>query len=200
VGRQSADHSAHAANPLGWIDNHGDYLYNLAYSRLHNRAVAEDVVQETFLSALKARESFEGRSSERTWLVGILKRKIVDYLRSVYRDRALIQAEREESMPGAVFKESGPFKGHWISELPVDWGKNPSARLESEEFREVLETCMKQLQRRLAAVFVLREMEGLDTDSICKELDISSTNLWVALHRARTGLRRCLETNWMGLP
>jgi len=157
-------------------------------------------LQETLLAALKAWGGFEGRSSERTWLVGILKRKIADHLRKVYRDRALIEAEREDRTVGAGFMESGPYQGHWASELPVDWGNNPAARLESEEFREILEICMKQLPRRLAAVFVLREMEELDTDSICKELDISSTNVWVALHRARTKLRRCLEINWMGLP
>lgn len=187
-------------DPLEWVDRHGDYLFNMACSRLHDRSVAEDIVQETLLAALKARASFAGRSSERTWLAAILKRKIADHLRRLYRERETFESETNESRAGGAFLETGVWKGHWARQLPIDWGDNPGTALESEEFWQVLDECMKKLPDRLGAVFVLREIEELDSPAVCKELEITPTNLWVALHRARGKLRRCLEINWIGLP
>ena len=185
-------------NPIdAWVEQHGDYLFRVAYSRLHDRWVAEDVVQETFLAAMKAR--FEGRSSERTWLVGILKRKIVDHLRTVFRESPTDPTDEGAEIERVGHWGPGEWEGHWIPDKgPVNWGPNPATALEQKEFWVVLDRCLKGLTPRLAAVFTLYEMEEIPADEICRDLAISPTNLWVMLHRARKQLRHCLEQNWFG--
>jgi RNA polymerase sigma-70 factor (ECF subfamily) len=195
-----ADESRAASDPVSWVNQYGDYLYNLAFSRLRDRVAAEDAVQETFLAALKARDSFAGRSSERTWLAGILKYKIIDHLRRVFRDHP----DRESDTPihgeGSGFHSSGEWTGHWNQRIaPIDWHADPSRQVERREFWEVFDRCLKKLSPRHASVFILREIEELTGDSICKELGITPTNLWVILHRSRHQLRQCLETNWIGV-
>ena len=73
-------------NPENWVDEYGDYLYRYALSRVKDPIIAEDLVQETFLAALKARHNFQGRSTARTWMIAILKHKIVDYIRQKVRE------------------------------------------------------------------------------------------------------------------
>jgi RNA polymerase sigma-70 factor (ECF subfamily) len=185
-------------NPEKWVHLYGDYLYNFAFSRLKDQGAAEDVVQETFLAALKSKDSFTGKSSTRTWLVGILRHKIVDYLRRVFRDQPVGKDEAASPEDSYPFIPSGRFEGHWYPDRgPVDWGNNPAAFLEQKEFWEILEFCIKKLPQRLASVFVLYQMEEISTEVICKELRITATNLWVILHRTRSRLRRCLEINWI---
>jgi len=183
-------------NPIdAWVDKHGDYLFRVAYSRLHDRWVAEDVVQETFLAAMKAR--FDGRSAERTWLVGILKRKIVDHLRIMFRESPTDPTEEGSAVDRLGHNLSGQWEGHWDPDRgPVSWGPNPATALEDKEFWVVLDRCLKGLTPRLAAVFTLYEMEEIPAEEICRDLAISPTNLWVMLHRARKQLRHCLEQNW----
>jgi RNA polymerase sigma-70 factor (ECF subfamily) len=186
-------------DPERWIQEHGDYLFDLAFLRLHDRSAAEDAVQETFLGALKARPGFQGRAAERTWLVAILKRKIVDHLRRRFREAA---PEADEQLPDdhlEGFQSDGEWVGHWFPRRgPVDWTDNPLALLEKKEFWEILESCLAKLPPRMASVFALYEIDEMPSEEICKELGISPTNLWVLLHRARHRLRACLESNWLG--
>jgi RNA polymerase sigma-70 factor (ECF subfamily) len=180
-----------------WVDNYGDYLYNYAFSRLRDKKACEDVVQETFLAALRNRESYAGDASEKTWLTGILRHKIFDHLRKLIREKPI---EMIENMPDEVdqrFIQGGPYTGHWdYYQAPVDWGKNPESFLEQKEFQEVLQYCLGKLSERIAGVFMLYQIEGYTAEEICKEIGLSSTNLWVMLHRARRQLRQCLEDNW----
>ncbi|HOP07175.1 MAG TPA: sigma-70 family RNA polymerase sigma factor [candidate division Zixibacteria bacterium] len=193
----SENDSDFLSDPSKWVDHYGSYLYNYAYSRLHNRSAAEDVVQETFLAALKGRKNFAGESSERTWLTGILRHKIIDHLRRIYRDNP--EPEGETSPGAGAFRESGRWKGHWNPDRsPADWGDSPERFLESEEFYRVLDECIALLSARTAAAFVLYQMEEISSDEVCKLLSVTPTNLWVMLHRARTQLRQCLERNWIG--
>jgi len=186
-------------DPLAWVDSHGDYLYKFAFSRLHDQTAAEDAVQETFLAALKAKDRFAGASTERTWLTGILKHKIVDHFRKVIRERPTDQEEKLPCEREQAFVPSTEWKGHWMPGFwPSTWGSNPESFLEKKEFWEVLQRCVKVLPARMAAVYTLYEMEEQATEDICKEYDLTSTNLWVILHRSRKQLRRCLELNWMG--
>lgn len=177
-----------------WLEAHGDYLYRVALLRLGNDGqLAEDMVQETLLAALRNAQNFEGRSSERTWLTSILKNKIIDYLR---RKQKNLFEQTDFNQP--EFVEDGPLKGRWKESMaPSDWGALPDAVFEQSEFRTVLAKCLSGLPLNIATVFTLREVDGLDSKEVCKELGITSSNLWVMLHRARTGLRRCLELNWM---
>jgi RNA polymerase sigma-70 factor (TIGR02943 family) len=175
-----------------WVDRYGDTLYGYAMSRLRNADVAADLVQETFLAALQNYKSFAGKSSEETWLIGILKHKLIDHFRKSGRETSL---DVEETV--SPFQESGVSKGHWKKELaPTEWHTTPEALLERKEFWEIFNACLGKLPKRISAVFTLSELEEKSGKEVCEVLDISATNLWTMLHRARLGLRQCLEKNW----
>lgn len=185
-----------ASNPETWVDQHGDYLFSYALLRLRNRELAEEIVQETFLAALKSYKNFAQQSSERTWLVGILKHKIVDHFRRNHRERPVADFELSVDDDEA-FRNSGEWVDHWTSEgAPKAWSDDPSQLVEQKEFWEIFNRCLSQLPPRLAEAFALREIDGLDSDEVCEILNITPNNLWVMLHRARALLRRGLETNW----
>jgi RNA polymerase sigma-70 factor (TIGR02943 family) len=178
-------------DPSDWVDRYGDYLFRYAMLRLRDRAAAEDIVQETFLAALKNRESYSGGSSEATWLVGILKHKVADHFRHQAREAPADDGDLREQPDTSPFDRSG----HWASG-PADWGGNPADLYRQQEFLHHFTKCLSGLSPHHANAFTLREIEGADTREICKVLNVTETNLWVILHRARMLLRRCLETHW----
>jgi len=185
------------SNPETWVDQYGDYLFRYALSRLRDRHVAEEIVQETFVAALQARTRFGGQSSEKTWLVGILKHKIFDHFRRTSKE---VQVEDIAALPldqEDPFRRTGEWVGHWTEKAaPVEWSGDPVRMLERKEFREILDQCLATLPPRLAQVFILREMEEVAASEICKILNISEANLWVMLHRSRMQLRRALEMKY----
>lgn len=191
--RQQPERTSRGSDPSLWVEQYGDYLFRYAMLRLHRREVVEDLVQETFLAGLASRQGFTGKSSERTWLVGILKHKIVDHLRRHNRE----QPAGTMGNSGEDVEELFDNKGNW-RHGPRKWSADPGSSLERQEFREVLLGCLSKLPSRLAEAFSLREIEGLGTEEICKVLQISATNLWVSLHRARMQLWLCLDHNWFG--
>lgn len=178
-------------DPSDWVDRYGDYLFRYAILRLRDRSAAEDLVQETFLAALKDRSSFSRKSAEVTWLVGILKHKIADHFRRQVRDVSLAGGD------SPVQPEDDPFNaaGYWATG-PAEWGGNPADLFRQKEFLDQFMKCLSGLSPNQANAFTLREIEGADTGEICKVLNVTETNLWVILHRARLLLRRCLETRW----
>jgi RNA polymerase sigma-70 factor (ECF subfamily) len=165
-------------------------LLRFARSQLRNDVWAEDAVSETLLAALEKPGSFAGRSQLKTWLVGILKFKVIDQLRHHAREATVLVDEDGEDLEELLFQADG----HWC-EKPRDWGDG-FAVVEQREFLEVLEQCHALLPPVQGRVFMMREWLELDTAEICKELAITSTNLWVLLHRARLRLRDCLEQRW----
>ena len=183
--------------PERWLQEYGDALFRYALRRLHNNAHAEDVLQETLLAAFQARASYSGRASEKTWLTGILKHKIIDLIRKQVREstvediHALSDATAESGMDDLF-----DARGHWIHP-PQDWG-SPDKALQNHQFIEIFEHCMGHLKPAHAQIFSLKELVGQSIDEICKELDITATNCSVMLYRARMGLRRCLELRWAG--
>ena len=179
-------------DPCRWLDSYGDYLYRYALTRVREPAVAEDLVQETLLAAIGS--SHAGRSSERTWLVGILKHKVVDYFRRVARMTQLTTDDDEES---ESFENSGPWRDHWREDqAPVSWPTDAATVLESREFWETFDRCLSQLPQQIAIAFTLREIDGLSANEICEILQITPNNLCVILHRGRAKLRHLLETEW----
>ena len=170
------------------------YLLRYARLQLRNDAWAEDAVSETMLAALSKPQSFSNRSQLKTWLVGILKHKIIDVLRQHRREVCLQQDEDEggDEPDALIFKADGHF-----AVRPADWG-DPEQELNSRQFFEVLEACADRLPAAMARVFMMREWLELPTEEICKELGLTATNLYVQLHRARLRLRECLELNWFG--
>jgi RNA polymerase sigma-70 factor (ECF subfamily) len=176
-----------------WLVEHGDYLYRYALARLRDPHLAEDVVQETLLAAMSG-SGFAGQSSPRTWLTGILKHKIIDVFRRQQRETELVAPE-EISTDDPGMEEFFLEDGHW-AEPPQSWDE-PGSLLQQQQFLEVLQQCLDRLPKKLARIFLLREIEEVESEEICKALDITSTNAWVMLYRARMGLRKCIEMNWL---
>ena len=185
--------SPQTSTPEQWLAEHGDVLYRHAYFRLRDQMAAEDVVQETLLAAMRARERFAGRSSERTWLIGILNNKVIDYLRRQTREQSLDQGDLgDDELEGLLFEADG----HW-RRPPSAWG-DPDAAFEQKLFWEALGRCLEELPTRQSQAFTLCEMDGVGGTEASKVLGVSTTNIWVILHRARLRLKECLEMNWLG--
>jgi RNA polymerase sigma-70 factor (ECF subfamily) len=189
--------SSAAINPDRWVKDHGDYLHRFAVQRVRDPAVAEDILQETFLAALRNRHQFAGHSSERTWLAAILKRKVVDHFRRASREVDFNLQDPSE-LPTDEFHASGRKAHMWTeSARPADWTIDPHDPAEQKEFWHFLNLCLDSLDQRMGIVFVLREMEEMSTDDICNVLGLSATNLRVILYRVRRLLRACIEKHWL---
>jgi RNA polymerase sigma-70 factor (ECF subfamily) len=181
------------SDPERWVDEYGDSLYGFALSRVQDPAVAEDLVQETFLAALQTRQKFEGRSSLRTWLIGILKHKVIDHIRRRSREQSTDDLDPLAEAQDRLFDEAGKWKVK-----PAQWATNPLKLVEEKEFWRVFTDCLSELPGRMAQAFMLREMDGLKGEEIRNVLGVSATNCGVILYRARMHLRRCLELKWFG--
>jgi RNA polymerase sigma-70 factor (TIGR02943 family) len=178
--------SRNLPEPSEWLPQYGDALYAYALARLRRSHEAEEVVQETLLAAFKARRQFQGRSHPRTWLMGILKRKILDRMRNAARQAA----EVDPADLDAWFDASD----HWRKPLGK-WG-DPAAFAERAEFWRVVRSCLAKLPARMAEAFTLRTLDDRSPDEVCEELTISPSNLWVLLHRCRLRLVSCLQIHW----
>lgn len=171
----------------------GDML-KFARMQLRDDAAAEDAVQETFAAALSNRKSFGQRAQLKSWIFGILKNKIVDIIRE--RTRSPNAFPAVEEIPENAYDELFDENGFWQEDArPSSWG-DPEKSFSRRQFWDVFEICLTRLPENTARIFMMREMLGFETDEICKELAISPTNCWVVLHRARMGLRLCLEERW----
>ena len=187
---------SHAGPDVGhWVDEHADVLFRYALQRVRRRDTAEELVQETFLAALRGRGEFAGQSSERTWLVGILRHKIADHIRKISR----LRSQGREQIPDVPLDAFFEKNGHWKS-AACDWGSDPAVLLEKRDFWDVFEKCFGALPQALAETFMLRELEDQQPTEVCKTLEISESNLWVRLHRARLLLKECLEKHWFKAP
>jgi RNA polymerase sigma-70 factor (ECF subfamily) len=192
----NAQPAATLSDPERWVDEHGDYLFKFALLRLRDPQKAEDAVQETFLAALKGGKTFAGRSAEKSWLVGILKNKICDQFRQLSRETTFTDLEFYRDEESDRFVGDGLGQGGWIHERgPQEWPE-AVASLDNELFWKTYRDCAGKLPPKVAAVFTLREVDGVASKEVCALLDLTESNLWVMLHRARMALRRCLETNW----
>lgn len=171
---------------LNWLTEHGDALFAYAMTRVSDRAIAEDLVQETLLSAIKNVQQFQGASSPQTWLTGILRHKVIDHFRSASR----LQQATENA---AADKSEAVLGRHYAQK---HWGASPESAFIEREFWQVFDHCRQKLPAHLSRAFVLREMEDMATDEICEVLGIEPSNLAVRVHRARLLLRECLENKW----
>ncbi len=167
-----------------WVDDHADALYRFAMTRVNDKHTVEDLLQETYLAALKSSESFRRESSTRTWLIAILRLKIIDYYRRAEKEIATetntLAAER---MPARC-------------ERLKAWNCEASQTIENHEFWDVFRACVEQLPATLSRAFSLRELDGLQPTQVCELLQISNKNLAVRVFRARSLLRDCLDKHW----
>jgi RNA polymerase sigma-70 factor (ECF subfamily) len=171
-------------NPERWLDDHGDVLFGFAMVRVRDSGTAQELVQETFLAALQSQLKFAGNSSERAWLFGILRNKVVDHYRRHSREIPLTDLESALPDEDDFFQTSGMGKDGWAKgQAPKSW-PSPDENLISKEFLEVFDECTSRLPDKTAQVFLLREVDGVTSEDICKDLNISANNLWVMLHRA----------------
>ena len=191
--RSASSELALQAEPDRWVDVHGDCLYRYALIRVRKQEVAEDLVQETLLAAMRQVDNFRGRSTERSWLCGILKNKICDYFRKLGRETNFTDLEFFSD------EHSDRFDGenYWIHERgPADWKPEGEQAMKRAEFWQAMQACLDRLPPRVAQVFMLREMDDVPSEEVCEMLNISEANLWVMLHRARMALRQDLEVSF----
>ena len=184
VQEKSFENSGDAADdPDGWVDRHADALYRFAFAKTSRRDIAEDLVQETFVAAVRQSGSFRGESSRRTWLFAILRRKVADH----FRRRSV-----QDSFDSTAAADQTAVVGKGT------WNQDPAQLCEDAEFLDTLAGCVGKLPGHLAEAFVLRHQNGWTPAEIREVLGISATNLSMRLHRARLAIRDCLNVNWFG--
>ncbi len=184
-------------NQLGeaLLAEHRPVLFRYALLQLKDNELADDAVQETLLAAWQSSANFEGKAGLRTWLIGILKHKIADHWRRSARE--VVTAEFDQIDNGEGEADEDAFfmsNGHWNGG-PSTWN-DPEAALKQQEFWAIYETCQNNLPPKMAKVFMLRELVGLEAEEVCRETGLSDANYWVTMHRARLRLRECLEIRW----
>ncbi len=160
--------------------------------RTQDESTAQDIVQETLVSALKSKDRFKGAASEKTWLTSILKHKVIDFLRKKYRESVVEDTILDLQALDSQFKEDGNWKTG-----PAKWASNPEDLLEQKSFLVIVKKCLQDLPEKQAHALALKELQGETTQTICKVLNITTTNCWVILHRARSLIRHCIEANWL---
>jgi len=177
-------------NPNKWVDLYADYLFNYAVTRVSDTEIAKDLVQDTFIAGLKSAKNFKGESAERTWLIAILKRKIIDH----YRKSNSKKGKAEVRMS---YNSQLDAEGNWMEERIADPNSNfENNILENEELGLAIQNCISKLPKKQAQVFTMKTIQGMETEDICNALEINASNLWVMIHRARTSLMGCLNQNW----
>ena len=179
-------------NATNWVNNYGDALYAYTLARVNSQPQAEDIVQETFLSAWRARDTYNGLASEKNWLYTICKNKIIDHYRKVATNREVLSSI-DENVDNFFVED-----GHWSQESkPKEWGLDYSKSIESKEFYTILGKCKNKLKEMQESVFTMKYLEDIDTNDICETLGITVQNYWILIHRAKIQLRNCLEKNWI---
>jgi RNA polymerase sigma-70 factor (ECF subfamily) len=180
----------HQINPNKWIDLYSDYLFNYTISRVNDKSIAQDLVQDTFFAGLKSMKNFKGEASERTWLISILKRKIIDYYRKINSNKG--KAEVRMS-----YNSDTESEGDWLEERVADpFDKTAEDMIQNAELGDAIHNCLSKLPTKQAEVFKMKTIQGFETKVICNELNITASNLWVIIHRARTAMADCLKENW----
>jgi RNA polymerase sigma-70 factor (ECF subfamily) len=180
----------HKLQPDTWVDQYADYLFNYAVSRVSDTEIAKDLVQETFFAGLNSAKNYKGDAAERTWLVSILKRKVIDHYRK-------INSKKGKAEVRINYSSDTDAEGDWLEQQVADpYSKDGDNVLENEELGDALQDCISKLPQKQALVFSMKTIQGMSTEDVCNELGINPFNLWVMIHRARTALMGCLNENW----
>lgn len=177
--------------PSDWVEHYGDYLFRYANSRLRDNSASEEVVQETFLNGIRYHAQYSGTGTEQAWLLGILKRKIIDSIRKRNKHGSVTPYEESHDPTNQLFDA----KGNWNLES-IPWSTSPAQKLESSELWRIVRECLSHLPSGQADVFTLSVMEEMESDEVCDQLSITPSNFWVRMHRARLGLAQCVGDKW----
>lgn len=181
-------------SPEKWVANYADYLFSYALYKTSKRELAEDLVQDTFLSALRAKDGFKGDCAEKTWLVRILNNKIIDYYRSnkTGQDYEEYIAETEDNFQGSFFGKNEA--GRWTNTvLTTNYANAADEYLKQNEFQRILDACLGNIPTRIRQIFIEKYLDDRTADEICTQYTLTSANYWVIIHRAKVLLRSCLE-------
>lgn len=182
--------TTHVLQPEIWVDQYADYLFNYAVSRVSDAEIAKDLVQETFFAGLKSAKNYKGDAAERTWLIAILKRKVIDHYRKINSNKGKAEVRM-------TYNTSTETEGDWLEEQVADpQSILENSDIENEELGMAIQECISKLPKKQSLVFTMKTVQGMSTEDICNELDINPSNLWVMIHRARTTLMECLNQNW----
>ena len=177
-------------HPENWVDLYADYLFNYAVARVSDADLAKDLVQETFYAGLNSAKNFKGDAAERTWLISILKRKVIDHYRK-------INSKKGKAEVRINYSSDSDAEGDWLEQQVADpFSKDGDNIMENEELGLAIQDCISKLPQKQAVVFKMKTIQGMSTEDICNELDINPSNLWVMIHRAPTALMGCLNDNW----
>ena len=172
-----------------WVDNFTNDLYSWALHKVSDDELAKDLVQDTFLVASEKLASFKGNSSPKTWLFSILNHKIIDYYRKKVKQATSLDYNSESR-----FFDTDQS---WLAEKqPKDWLNDDSNLLDDSEFQVVLKKCLEALPEKWNTCVKLKYLMNKDGEEICQELNITPSNFWQIVHRAKLQLRDCVETNW----
>ena len=172
-----------------WVDEHGDELYSWAFYKVSDDDLAKDLVQDTFLAAVEKISTFKGDSSPKTWLFSILNYKIID----VYRKKVSKPLNYESSVFSDFFDEDGSWRRE---KRPGDWHEQEESLLDDPEFQRILKFCLEALPEKWYICVRLKYLTEKNGDEICQEMDLTPTNFWQIIHRAKLQLRGCVEKNW----
>ncbi len=180
------------------VNKHHSALIRMALGHVADREVAEEVVQDTWMAVIEGLARFEGRSSLRTWIFGILIHKAKD--RGVREKRHTTFSEfdshnddNEEAVDPSRFHQSGEWAGHWAFP-PQPWDdQTPEKLLASRQAVNTMNKAIDSLPRTLKDVLILRDIKGIEAKEVCELLKITETNLYVRLHRARERVRVAVE-------
>lgn len=187
----------YACNPEIWVDQFAEEFFRFAMYRVKNREVAEDLVQETFLSGLKSLENFRRDCPEKSWLYNILRNKIIDHFRKKTNQEIIRSSTFTENDDDTFYGQFFKNDGLWNSNVSIEnWDIAADKIMEREEFMRFLMLCLSLLPETWAKVFSLKNIDDFSTNEICKELDITPSNLWTIIHRSKLQLRGCLEQRW----
>lgn len=185
--------TTHQLKPDTWVDLYADYLFNYAIARVNDVEIAKDLVQETFFAGLKSAKNYKGDAAERTWLIAILKRKVIDYYRK-------INSKKGKAEVRMGYSNHTDAEGDWLEEQVADpYSTFENNAIENEELGEAIHDCISKLPKKQSLVFTMKTVQGMSTEDICNELGINPSNLWVMIHRARAALMGCLNQNWFKL-
>lgn len=183
----------HQLHPENWVDQYADYLFNYAVSRVSDAELAKDLVQETFFAGLKSAKNYKGTAAERTWLIAILKRKVIDHYRKINSKKGKAEVRMN-------YSTQNDTDGDWLEEQVADpLSILENDEIENEELGLAIHECISKLPKKQSLVFTMKTIQGMSTEDICKELGINPSNLWVMIHRSRTALMSCLNKNWFSI-
>ncbi len=182
--------AAYELKPETWVDQYADYLFNYAVARVSDAEIAKDLVQETFFAGLNSAKNYKGDAAERTWLIAILKRKVIDHYRKINSKKGKAEVRMN-------YNANTDSDGDWLEEQVADpFSRDGDNTLENEELGLAIQECISKLPKKQSLVFSMKTIQGMSTEDICNELGINPSNLWVMIHRARTALMGCLNQNW----